>query len=250
VNAEPDPATFASTGLGDGPRGRFDDEDRDRLPVGRDDEQDFDEDDLDDGEQDFDQDDLDDDEQDFDRDDEAAAAARQHRLSAGARNAIEWAVVIVGAVVITVLLRTFAFQTFYIPSESMVPTLQIGDRLVVNKLADDYHLGDIIVFRRPDTWSAEHDVLIKRVVALEGQTVEVRDNTVVVDGQALDEPYLAAGTTMPDYPEFTVPDNQIFVMGDNREASSDSRENGPVPLDNVVGRAALRIWPVGEFGGL
>jgi signal peptidase I len=175
---------------------------------------------------------------------------KKPRLSPGVRNGIEWAVVIVGAIVITILLRTFAFQTFYIPSESMVPTLQVGDRIVVNKLSDDYHIGDIVVFRRPDTWNAEHDVLIKRVIALEGQTIEIRDNTVYIDGQKLVEPYLPANATMSDAPPFTVPDNQIFVMGDNRTFSSDSRENGPVPLDHVVGRAALRIWPLGDFGGL
>jgi signal peptidase I len=222
VNAEPDPSPYASTGLGN------DDEGWDRAALDADDEAlDWD-----------------------DEPDEPHEDARRRRLSAGARNAIEWAVVIVGAVVITILLRTFAFQTFYIPSESMLPTLQVGDRLVVNKLADDYHLGDIIVFHRPDTWSAEHDVLIKRVIAVEGQTVEVRDNTVLVDGEALVEPYLASDTSMPDHPVLTVPDNQIFVMGDNRDESSDSRANGPVPLDDVVGRAALRIWPVGDFGGL
>jgi signal peptidase I len=172
------------------------------------------------------------------------------RLGPGTRNAIEWVVVILGAVVITVLLRTFAFQTFYIPSESMVPTLQVGDRIVVNKLADDFHLGDIVVFERPDTWNAEHDVLIKRVIALEGQTIEIRENTVFIDDQKLVEPYLAEDATMSDYGPFTVPDNQLFVMGDNRTFSSDSRDNGPIPADNVVGRAALRIWPLGEFGGL
>jgi signal peptidase I len=180
----------------------------------------------------------------------AEDAARRRRMNAQTRNAIEWVVVIVGAVVITVLLRTFAFQTFYIPSESMVPTLQVGDRIVVNKLADDFNLGDIVVFERPDTWQAEHDVLIKRVIALEGQTIEIRDNTVFIDGQELVEPYVPESAEMGDYGPFTVPDDQIFVMGDNRSFSSDSRDHGPVPLDNVVGRAALRIWPVGEIGGL
>jgi signal peptidase I len=181
---------------------------------------------------------------------QAEGPSRTRRVSAQTRNAIEWVVVIVGAIVITVLLRTFAFQTFYIPSESMVPTLQVGDRIVVNKLADDYHLGDIVVFERPDTWRAEHDVLIKRVIGMPGQTIEIRENTVYIDGQQLVEPYLPDGATMADYGPFTVPADEIFVMGDNRSFSSDSRDNGPVPLDNVVGRAALRIWPLGDFGGL
>jgi signal peptidase I len=175
---------------------------------------------------------------------------RRRLLSPATRNLLEWVVVIGGAIIITVLLRTFAFQTFYIPSESMVPTLQVDDRIVVNKLSDDYHLGDIVVFRRPDSWNATHDVLIKRIMGLGGQTIEIRDNTVYLDGLAIEEPYLPDGVMMPDYPPFVIPDDDIFVMGDNRMFSSDSRENGPVPVDNVVGRAALRIWPLSEFGGL
>jgi signal peptidase I len=168
----------------------------------------------------------------------------------GLRNAIEWVVVIGGAIVITVLLRTFAFQTFYIPSASMVPTLQVQDRIVVNKIADDFHVGDIVVFERPDTWTAQHDVLIKRIVATEGQTIEIRDGVLHRDGEPIEEPYLPQGITMQDYGPFVVPAGQVFVMGDNRNQSSDSRENGPVPEENIVGRAALRIWPLGEFGGL
>jgi signal peptidase I len=184
---------------------------------------------------------------------EAAEPVTQQRkrlVSPGTRNAIEWVVVIGGAILITILLRTFAFQTFYIPSASMVPTLQVGDRIVVNKLPDDFHRGNIVVFEKPDAWNAAHAVLIKRIVGLPGETIEIRDNTVFIDGDELIEPYIAEGSVMGDYGPFTVPEGQVFVMGDNRTFSSDSRENGPVPLDDVVGRAALRIWPLGEFGGL
>jgi signal peptidase I len=180
----------------------------------------------------------------------ATAPGRRRRLSPGTRNTIEWIVVIGGAVLITILLRTFAFQTFYIPSESMLPTLQVGDRIVVNKIADDYDRGNIVVFNKPDSWQAAHAVLIKRIVGLPGETLEIRNNTVFIDGEELVEPYLAEGATMADYGPFTIPDGQVFVMGDNRTFSSDSRENGPVPLSDVVGRAALRIWPIGTFGGL
>jgi signal peptidase I len=183
-------------------------------------------------------------------DPEPAVSGRRRRLSPGVRNTIEWIVVIGGAVLVTVLLRAIAFQTFYIPSESMVPTLQVGDRIVVNKLPDDFHRGNIVVFNKPDSWQAAHDVLIKRIVATEGETLEIKGNTVFIDGQELIEPYLAEGATMADYGPFTVPPGQVFVMGDNRTFSSDSRENGPVPVDDIVGRAALRIWPLGSFGGL
>ena len=108
----------------------------------------------------------------------------RRRLSPGVRNALEWVIVIGGAIVITLVLRTFAFQTFYIPSESMVPTLQVRDRIVVNKIADDFHVGDIVVFERPDTWTAQHDVLIKRIVGVEGQTLEIRNGVLYLDGEA------------------------------------------------------------------
>jgi len=180
----------------------------------------------------------------------ATPPGKRRRLSPGTRNTIEWIVVIGGAVLITILLRTFAFQTFYIPSESMVPTLQVGDRIVVNKIADDYDRGNIVVFNKPDSWQAAHAVLIKRIVGLPGETIEIRDNTVFIDGEELVEPYLAEGATMADYGPFVIPDEQVFVMGDNRTFSSDSRENGPVPLSDVVGRAALRVWPLGTFGRL
>lgn len=180
----------------------------------------------------------------------SAANPKKRLVSPGTRNMIEWVVVIGGAVLITVLLRTFAFQTFYIPSESMVPTLQVGDRIVVNKLPDDFHRGNIVVFEKPDTWNAAHAVLIKRIIGLPGETLEIRDNAVYIDGERLVEPYLAEGATMPDYGPFVIPDDNIMVMGDNRTFSSDSRENGPVPLSDVVGRAALRIWPLDAFGGL
>lgn len=180
----------------------------------------------------------------------SGAKSKKRLVSPGTRNMIEWVVVIGGAVLITVLLRTFAFQTFYIPSESMVPTLQVGDRIVVNKLPDDFHRGNIVVFEKPDTWNAAHAVLIKRIIGLPNETLEIRDNAVYIDGERLVEPYLAEGATMPDYGPFVIPDDSIMVMGDNRTFSSDSRENGPVPLSDVVGRAALRIWPLDSFGGL
>jgi signal peptidase I len=181
---------------------------------------------------------------------EGVTVGRRRRLSPGMRNAVEWVVVIGGAILITILLRTFAFQTFYIPSASMVPTLQVQDRIVVNKIADDFHVGDIVVFERPDTWTAQHDVLIKRIVGTEGQTIEIRGGVLYRDGEPVDEPYLPQGITMADFEPVVVPEGHVFVMGDNRNQSSDSRENGPVPEENIVGRAALRIWPLGEFGGL
>jgi signal peptidase I len=183
--------------------------------------------------------------------DAARRPRRRRRLNPRVRNILEWVVVIGGAVIVTILLRTFAFQTFYIPSGSMLPTLQIGDRIIVNKLANDHSVGDIVVFTRPDTWrDAEHDVLIKRIIAVGDQTFEIRDGNVYLDGQELREPYLAEGTSMRDFGPITLESDEVFMLGDNRNFSLDSIENGPVPTDNIVGRAALRIWPFSAFGGV
>lgn len=158
--------------------------------------------------------------------------------------------VIVGAVLVALLVRTFLFQVFSIPSESMVPTLQPGDRVVVNRLDDDPSRGDVVVFRRPETWAGQHDDIIKRVIATEGETVEASDGGVLVGGVPLEENYLAEGITTGDFGPVTVPDGELWVMGDNRPFSSDSRVNGPVPLDRVVGQAFLVIWPPGRIGSV
>jgi signal peptidase I len=167
------------------------------------------------------------------------------------RNTVEWIVVIAIAVIGATLIRTFLFQTYYIPSESMVPTLQVGDRVIVNKLAKhSLNRGDVVVFHRPPTWDGSHPDLIKRVIAFGGETVEIRNDTVYVNGKALVEPYIAENTAMPDFGPFKVPADTIFVMGDNRNVSDDSRYNGAVPDSDIVGRAFFRLWPPGDLGRL
>lgn len=183
---------------------------------------------------------------------EAHPADERRHLSRSARSAIEWVAVIVGALVVALVVKTFLIQAFYIPSESMVPTLKVGDRVLVNKLSysrGDVDRGDIVVFARPGGPGADGIAdLIKRVVALPGETVEGRDGAVYVDGRRLDETYLPDGTTTGPFPPFTLPDDEVWVMGDNRNASDDSRRFKGVPLDDVVGRAFVVIWPVGEIG--
>lgn len=157
----------------------------------------------------------------------------QHR-----RALVEWVVVVVVALVAALLIKTFAIQAFYIPSPSMVPTLEPGDRVLVNKLSYDFHsvhIGDIVVFRRPpaDTTLGIDD-LIKRVVALPGQTIYVNDCRVYVNGKEESQPYLPKGWQNPnseycttwttDLPNpYKVPAGDFFVMGDNRKDSYDSR---------------------------
>lgn len=175
-------------------------------------------------------------------------------MSRSTRSAIEWVAVIVGALVVALVVKTFLLQAFYIPSESMVPTLQVGDRVLVNKLAydlGDVSRGDVVVFARPGGPGADGIAdLIKRVVALPGETVEGVDGSVLIDGQPLDEPYLPAGVVTTPFPAFTVPADHLWVMGDNRGASDDSRRFKAVPMDDVVGHAFVVIWPLSAFGGL
>jgi len=177
------------------------------------------------------------------------------------------------ALAIAVVIKTFLLQPFWIPSESMLPTIEVNDRVMVNKLAYQWgepQRGDVVVFRDPREEEVEESIpeavirsvleavgirtrgredLIKRVIGLPGETVEVRNNQIVVNGSPLDEPYLPE-VFMPDEPPITLGPTEVFVMGDNRNASFDSRRFGPIPLDDLIGEAFVTIWPISNFGGL
>jgi signal peptidase I len=173
----------------------------------------------------------------------------------------EAVVIVLIAVVAAVLLREFVVQTFYIPSGSMEPTLEVGDRIVVNKLSYEFHgvdRGDIVVFARPPAENCggpEVNDLVKRVIGLPGETISLSGGYVYIDGRRLDETWLPAseqGTTTPgpsgpayslDHP-FRVPQGDYFVMGDNRTDSCDSRWWGPIPGSLIVGKVELRVWPL------
>jgi signal peptidase I len=182
-------------------------------------------------------------------DGEGAAGKKASRT----RGAVEWALVIVGALAAALLIKTFLFQAFFIPSASMEPTLQIGDRVLVNKLSyrfGDIDRGDLVVFKRPDLPKESAAVvrdLIKRVIALPGETVEARDGSIYINGKKLDEPYLPQGTLSENLPSQVVPAGRIWVMGDNRTNSRDSRVLGPIDIDTIHGRAFVRIWPLGQL---
>ena len=175
--------------------------------------------------------------------------ARKKRNSA--RNAIEWVAIVVGALLVALLVKTFLIQAFYIPSLSMYSTLDKGDRVLVNKLSyhlHDVHRGDIVVFERPknvpDTGIKD---LIKRVVGLPGDTLESKDGDVYVNGHKLKEPYLDPGVRTVNLDRLTVGKHEVFVMGDNRTNSEDSRIFGPIDEDLLVGRAFIRVWPLFQF---
>lgn len=175
----------------------------------------------------------------------------------GWRQIREWVTVIVVAVVIATLLRTFVVQQYYIAGPSMETTLWGNDRVLVNKLAyrvGDPQRGDVIVFDRITTNgdTVQHDDLIKRVIGLSGETVEIRDCQVLIDGTPIVEPWLAevapevspesnCGTANLD--PVQVGENQVFLIGDNRPMSFDSRMFGPIDRDLIRGKAMLVIWP-------
>lgn len=176
-------------------------------------------------------------------DEPVEAPAKQSLL----RGIVEWAVILGVALIAAVVIRQFLLQAFYIPSGSMEHTLEIRDRVLVNKLSYRLHKvnrGDILVFERPaDDGSGSKD-LIKRVVALPGETVEGRDGAVFINGQRLNEPYLGRGVTSGSFPAQRVPPAHVWMMGDNRSNSRDSRVIGAIPESKVVGRAFIRVFPI------
>ncbi|HEX8770388.1 MAG TPA: signal peptidase I [Acidimicrobiales bacterium] len=172
----------------------------------------------------------------------------------GKRVAVEWIVILLGAVLVAFLVKTFLLQAFFIPSESMDPTLKVKDRVLVNKLSYDFHdvhRGDIIVFKSPPgETNSEIKDLIKRVVALPGETVEGHDGHVFINGKPIDDSYLAKGVTTSSFAPQKIPAGDVWVMGDNRGNSKDSRFFGPISEDLIVGRAFIRVWPLTAFGFL
>jgi len=170
-----------------------------------------------------------------------------------ARRIAGWAGTVALMVVMWVIIRTFLFQSFYIPSPSMAPALKPGDRVLVSKLSyrlHDVHRGDIVVFKRPPHVQAGPEVkdLVKRVIGLPGDTVEARNGELLVNGKALKEPYVPKGATTTSLTPTQVPPKQFWVMGDNRTVSEDSRYFGPINGDLIVGRVFFQVWPVSSIG--
>ena len=187
---------------------------------------------------------------------------------------VEAPVLILVAFILALGIKATAFAPFYIPSGSMRPTLIEGDRILVNKISYRLHdLGraDIVVFQQGDDgnpgvfrklWNIVSEGLgrppegsrdlVKRVIGLPGETLEVRADGVYVNGAKLNEPWLQGRSAGggPSYAARVIPPDFYFVMGDNRANSSDSRSFGPVPRSQIVGRAIFRVWPPSRIGGL
>ena len=170
---------------------------------------------------------------------------------------VEWLIIIVAAVAVSFLMRTYVVQTFFIPSPSMQPTLMVGDRIIVSKLSvtlGTIHRGDVLVFKAPPTvatlCSDTVTDLVKRVIGLPGDHLTSKGNTIYVNGTPLIETWTHTEPLGPSIGHVTVPKNSYFMMGDNHNDSCDSRTWGSVPRSDVIGKAFLRIWPVTRFGFL
>lgn len=195
-----------------------------------------------------------------------APRPRRRRRPSPLRTVLEWVVLLAGALGVALVIRTFLLSAFYIPSGSMEPTLDVSDRVLVNKLSYDLHdvnRGDVIVFERPPGETSAIKDLIKRVIALPGETVQGLDGTVYIceiactqpatEGRPLTESYTnpacvsrGYGNTS-DFAPVTLGATEVWVMGDNRCDSADSRVLGPIEIDSIVGRAFVTVWPIGHW---
>ena len=214
---------------------------------------------------------------------ETEATTEGYRAS-DLRTILEWLAVIIAALLVALVIKTFVLQAFWIPSESMETTVNEGDRILVNKVSYKLHevrRGDLVVFAKLEGTPGDTPDLIKRAIALPGETIEVRaDGRIWIwgpgetpeDAKLLQEPYLDPQNAILAAPSATDPtsqsvwndscvnqqnpgrctldENSFFMMGDNRFRSLDSRSFGPVPAENIVGRAFLRIWPPGDISTL
>ena len=177
----------------------------------------------------------------------------QEKQTAKGRDLYEWVQSLVGSVLVVVAIFTFVIRMMGVDGHSMLNTLQHGDRLLVvnSMLYHDYKYGDIVILRKNGVF--DDDPIVKRVIAVEGQTVDIdfTEGIVYVDGAALEEPYIREPTYTAEGTEFplTVPEGSVFVMGDNRNGSSDSRDYrlGTVDTRYVIGKAAFLIFPGPDY---
>lgn len=162
------------------------------------------------------------------------------------------------ALALAFFVRGTIAEARYIPSESMLPTLEVGDRLIVEKISYRLHppeRGDIVVFNPPPAANGNGNAFIKRVIGLPGEHIDIHDGKVFINGKSLDEPYIMEAPMYrpPDWdslgiPGGVIPKGTIFVMGDNRNNSQDSHVWGVLPIDNIIGDTVFRFWPLNRIG--
>ena len=187
-----------------------------------------------------------------DQDSEKGATSETPRTPKRVGGFVEFLVILAVAFALVFgFVRPFVLEAFRIPSESMVPTLLVGDRVFVNKFIYRFaepERGDVVVFESVN--GGEED-LIKRIVAIAGDEIEVSNGTLLVNGEEQEEPYLNETLPFDDsYGPTRVPEEHVFVMGDNRANSADSRVFGPLPVENIEGEAFMRFWPPSRIGSL
>lgn len=168
------------------------------------------------------------------------------------RTVLEIIEIIVIAFALSWLIRSYVIEARIVPTGSMLDTIQLGDRIIVDKFFfkyfDQIETGDIIVFKPPESAHATED-FIKRVIGLPGDRIEIKNDKTYINGQELNEPYVKEAARN-DYRDVIVPEDSFFVMGDNRNNSADSRVWGFLPVENVTGRALFRYWPLKRIGSL
>jgi signal peptidase I len=181
-----------------------------------------------------------------------SASAPEGEQTSTLRWLVETAILVGLAFLLAQGIKTFVVQPYIIPTGSMIPTIELQDRVLAEKITYRFRSprqGEIVVFNDP---TGQHPKLIKRVIAVGGQTVDVHDGKVWVDGKALDEPYVHGKVTEPGTVPLpiTIPAGDVWLMGDNRPNSGDSRFFGPQPVSSVDGRAFFTYWPPSRIGAL
>lgn len=160
------------------------------------------------------------------------------------KEGLEWVKALVIAIILVIIVRTFFISSYVVDGPSMLPTLENGDKLIVNKIG--YKLGDVkrsdvIVFH-----ANENEDYVKRIIGLPGDTVVCQEDQLYINGELIEEPYLEDYEVTGDF-NVSVPDGKLFVLGDNREDSWDSRHFGFIDMEQVVGKVNLRYWPLNEI---
>ena len=178
---------------------------------------------------------------------EGTPPANGGKTSGWLRTVVEIVVIVAAAFAIALLVQAFLVKPFTIHQVSMRPTLEDGDRILLNRLT--YHFrgparGDIIVLHSPISMNED---LVKRIVGVAGDRLSVAGGKLYVNGVAQDEPYLLEQNFDGEMPETTVPSGEVFVMGDNRNNSGDSRLFGPISTDSIIGSAFVVYWPIGHW---
>lgn len=174
----------------------------------------------------------------------------EEKLMTKSRAVWGWVISIIVAVIVAFVIRAFFFEIIVVDGESMFPTLESNEKLAVEKVSRYFDLpdrGDIIIVQYPDEYETEENkdaTYVKRVIALPGETVEIKDSIVYINGTALSEPYINTAEPYRDMAAITVPEDSVFVMGDNRAHSQDSRTVGAIPRSEIVGHALSVIWPL------